>query len=74
MNWTNERIDDEVRAIGVPLSCDLQIIGLMRLMRDEYEMKIAESQLRWNEERAALKQALEQCQGTIGAAYEFGNR
>lgn len=37
MLWTDERIEEKVNEIGVPLSHDLQVNGAMRTMRDEYE-------------------------------------
>ena len=55
MNWTDERIDDEVRAIGVPLSCDLRIIGLMRQMRDDLMTQLALCQA---ERMACLEKAI----------------
>lgn len=37
MLWSDERIEEKVNEIGVPLSHDLQVNGAMRIMRDEYE-------------------------------------
>lgn len=35
--WPDNRIEDGVRNIPVPFKCDLQVIDLMRIMRDDYE-------------------------------------
>lgn len=38
--WSDARIDETVRDMPLPLSCDLVVIGQIRIVRDDYEMQL----------------------------------
>lgn len=40
--WSDEWIDETVRDMPIPMSCDISVVGQMRIIRDDYEIQLDE--------------------------------